>query len=250
MTLLWVGLAAFFAGLVDAMVGGGGLIQLPSLLLLYPDHPVAVLMGSNKIASIAGTSLAFFRYMRRVPVDWRGVAPTAATAFAGSLLGAWTVTQVPSGFMRPLALLLLILVATYTFWNKNLGVEGTFKSGLSLSLGVILGSTIGFYDGFFGPGTGSFLVFAFVSLGGMNFLGASAAAKLVNVSTNLAALAIFLPAGDVDWRLGVVMAACNMTGAFLGTRIALRHGARLVRGLFMLVVLGFVAKLGWDLWNR
>lgn len=246
MTLVWAGMASFLAGFVDSIVGGGGLIQLPALLLLYPDHPVPVLMGSNKLASISGTSLALVRYLRRVPLQWEGVAPTAITAFGGSLLGAWTLTRVPSGWMRPLALGLLVLVALYTFWKKDLGMEGQPGARLGLLLGVLLGSTIGFYDGFFGPGTGSFLVFAFVGLGGLNFLEASASAKLVNVSTNLAALCIFLPAGNVDWSLGLTLAACNMSGSFLGTRLALQHGARLIRGLFMVVVLGFITKLAWD----
>lgn len=221
--------------------------------MLYPDHPVAVLMGSNKIASISGTSLALMRYIRQVEVEWRGVLPVAIAAFVGSLGGARAVKSLPSEWMRPIALVLLIGVAIYTFTKKDLGTEVRKDRRLSVGLGILLGSLLGFYDGFFGPGTGSFLVFAFVSLGGMHFLGASAAAKLVNVATNLAALCIFLPAGDVDLYLALTLAICNMTGAFFGSRLALQHGARLVRQLFMVVLLGFVAKLTWTslqaVWN-
>lgn len=247
MTFALMLLASFFAGFVDAIVGGGGLIQLPALLVLYPQAEPALLFGTNKLASFAGTSLAVFRYIWRVPVHLPSLAPAAGTAWLASLCGAWMVTRLPSTWMRPLALVMLIGVVVYTFWKKDLGLHGRGDGRIPLALAIGSGTVIGFYDGFFGPGTGSFLVFAFVSLGGLDFMGASVAAKVVNLATNLAALCIFLPQGKVDWELGAAMAACNMSGSFLGTRVALARGASLVRGIFLVVVLGFVAKMSWDL---
>ncbi|HNC94728.1 MAG TPA: TSUP family transporter [Myxococcota bacterium] len=247
MTFALMLFASFFAGFVDAIVGGGGLIQLPALLVLYPETEPAVLFGTNKLASFSGTTLAVLRYIRRVPVHLPSLAPAAAVAYAASLAGASLVTRLPSSFMRPLALVLLIGVVIYTFWKKDLGLQGRSDGKIPLFIAIGSGSIIGFYDGFFGPGTGSFLVFSFVTLAGLDFMGASVAAKVVNLATNLAALCIFLPQGKVSWELGLAMAACNMSGSYLGTRLALQHGASLIRGLFLVVVLGFVAKMAWDL---
>ncbi len=243
--------AASLAGLVDAIAGGGGLIQLPALMALYPASPLPPLFGTNKLASISGTGLALSRYLRQVPMDWPAVLPAAAAAFAGSFAGAAATSRLSPEFLRPAVLGLLCLVAAWTFASPGLGAAprplDSSAHRIPLALALLLGGSIGFYDGFFGPGTGSFLVFAFVRLGGMDFLQASAAAKLVNVGTNLAALCVFLPAGNVRPGLALAMMACNMGGSALGTRLALKHGAPLVRRVFQGVVALLIAKLAADL---
>ena len=240
-------LAAFVAGFVDAIVGGGGLIQLPALLVVLPEAPVATVFGTNKLASFAGTSVALYRYAQTIAIPWRQIGPGAAFAFGGSFLGARLVSLIPSDILRPLVLVLLIGVAVYTAWRKDFGKHARKPPERAVLIGIALGLGIGFYDGFFGPGTGSFFVFAFVGLLGMGFLEASAGAKLCNMATNLAALAWFLPHGSVRYDLALPMGACNIAGSVLGTRLAILHGSGFVRTFFLLVVSGLILKIAWDL---
>lgn len=238
--------AAFGAGFIDAVVGGGGLIQLPALMLVYPDAALPVLFGTNKLASIAGTSAALVRYARTVPIRWPVIGPAAALAFVGSFLGARAVSSLSPTALRPAVLVLLVLVAIYTLARKDLGLAPRDPPPRAAWIAGALGAGIGFYDGFFGPGTGSFLVFAFVGLLRMGFLEASASAKLCNVATNLAALAWFLPQNQVWYSVAVPMAVCNIAGSTLGTRLALSKGSEFVRRLFLVVVSALVTKLAWD----
>ena len=250
-TLLLLGSFAFLAGFIDAMVGGGGLIQLPALLLLLPDVPVPTVLGTGKVASLAGTAAALRRYLDgpdAVPVRWRTVAVTALVAGAFALLGARAVSGLHKEAVRPLVLGLLVIMALYTFWRKDFGSlhAPRLHGRRELLTGVVLGAAIGFYDGFFGPGTGSLLLFAFVGLFGYDFLAASASAKFVNVATNLAGLIYFVSTGQVLYRVAVPMAVCNMLGSTLGARMALRRGTGFVRVLFLVVVSAFILKLSWD----
>jgi uncharacterized membrane protein YfcA len=238
--------AAFVAGFVDAVAGGGGLVQLPALFVLFPDVPVPDLLGTNKVSSIAGTGAALARYAGSVRIDAARVAPAAAAAFVGSYLGARLATVLPSEWMRPLAVVLLVAVAVYTFAKRDLGAaSGGPPRGAFVA--VAIGAGCGLYDGFFGPGTGSFLLFAFVALLGMDFLAASAAAKVVNVATNVAAILAFASAGHVRWELALPMAACNVAGARIGAHLAITRGAGFVRGVFLVVVSALLARLTWDL---
>ncbi len=250
MPLDWIVLAcaAFFAGMVDAMVGGGGLIQIPALLAQFPQTAIPTLFGTNKLSSIAGTSAAFWRYARAVRIPWSVAAPAALAALVGAWLGAGLVAWLPKATMKPLVLILLILVALYTFARKELGHQATRPLRASDRwLGMGLGLIIGLYDGFFGPGTGSFLIFAFVRFFGMDFLRASASAKLINGATNLSALAFFASHGPILWAIGLTMAACNIAGAYAGTHLALRHGTRLIRRVFLGVVVVLIVRLAVDL---
>ncbi len=242
---VWVGAASFLAGLVDAMAGGGGLIQFPALLLGFPTTPVPVLAGSNKLASIAGTSVALRRYLGAVPLRGRGVLPVAGAAFLGSIAGALLLTRVPSDALRPVVLVLLALVAVFTGLRPEWGLRGDANARMPWGRGWIAGLGLGLYDGFFGPGTGTFLMFAFIGWGKMDFLRASASAKAVNVATNLAALAVLLPAGQVRYEIAAVLAVCNAAGAALGARLALRYGSRLVRRVFLSVVVVLLGRLAW-----
>lgn len=249
---LLLGVAAFSAGLVDAVVGGGGLIQLPTMFSVFPNMAPATLIGTNKLASIFGTSVAAVSYARRVAIAWSVAAPAAIAALVFAFLGAYTVTQVSAEFMRLLLPIVLVAVAAYTFARKDFGsVHAPVHSGVKeQSLALLVGSGIGFYDGFFGPGTGSFLVFLFVRIFGFDFLGASAVAKVVNVACNFAALIWFGYSGHLIWQLGLLMAVCQIGGAFIGSRLAMKHGSGFVRKLFLIVVSVLILKTGHDAWLR
>ncbi|MBW7860992.1 MAG: TSUP family transporter [Rhodocyclaceae bacterium] len=246
----FLGLAAFFAGFVDAVVGGGGLIQTPALLAAYPGTAPATLFGTNKLASVVGTFSAAVQYARRVRIPWTIALPGAVAALAGAWLGARAVSVLPGEFLRPLILVLLIAVAVYTFVRKDFGQQGR-STGRSKSadqlVALLIGGGIGFYDGFFGPGTGSFLIFLFIRFCGMDFLHASVTAKIVNVATNLSAIGYFALNVPLLWSLGAVMAVCNLAGAVAGSRMALRHGSGFVRKLFLGVVAVLILKLAYDL---
>lgn len=239
--------AAFFAGLVDAVVGGGGLIQIPTLFAIYPAQTAATLVGTNKLSAVFGTAVAAAKYAGRVRVAWSTAGPAAVAAFGCAMLGAWTLTRVPSQLIRGLLPLVLLGVAVYTFRKKDLGaVHAPAHSGVRERVfAVMVGAAIGFYDGFFGPGTGSFLIFLFVRFFGFDFLHASAAAKIVNVTCNVSALMWFGWSGHLLWHIGAAMAVAQVAGALVGTRLALRYGSGFVRRLFLLVVAVLIVKTAY-----
>jgi uncharacterized protein len=191
--------AAFSAGFIDAIVGGGGLIQVPALFAGYPTAAPAVLLGTNKLGSICGTSGAVMRYLRIVRIPWRALLPALVVAFLGSLAGASLVSAVSPALFRPLVPVMLTVVLTYVLWNKNLGAHhapiGFSRRRAAVALAAVGG--IGFYDGFFGPGTGSFLMLLFIRFYGFDFLHASAGARVINVATNAGALLFFGVHGDI-----------------------------------------------------
>ena len=250
--LFILALAALFGGFVDAIVGGGGLIVVPALFSVFPNAPPATLLGTNKATGIWGTAWATAQFARRVKIDWRAMLPAAAAALAGSFAGAWTVTLVSADGLRKALPLVLLAVLAYTIARKDLGrshtphLAGHTQTLVACAIGVV----VGFYDGFFGPGAGSFFVFAFVRLLGFDFLNASASAKLMNSATNLAALVLFAAKGHVWWHIALVMAVANIAGSLLGTRLALKHGAGFVRIGFIAVVSALILKTGWDAFVR
>ncbi|MCB1956786.1 MAG: TSUP family transporter [Rhodocyclaceae bacterium] len=248
--LALLALGAFFAGLVDAVVGGGGLVQIPLLFSAFPNTSPAVIFGTNKLASVVGTSSAAYQYTRRIDIDWTLAAPAIGAAFVASWLGARSVALLPPATLRPLILFLMIVVAIYTFAKKDFGSlqrDTGHSRPRQVHLATSASAVIGFYDGFFGPGTGSFLIFAFIRLLGMDFLRASATAKLVNVATNLAAIVFFSAHGTVLWLAAGLMATANLSGAIVGSRLALRKGTAFVRRVFLLVVVVLIIKLSIDL---
>ena len=252
MDLLFVSLASLLAGGIDSIVGGGGLILVPALFAVYPNAAPATLFGTNKSASVWGTSIATVQYSRRVQMRWAVLGPAAGAALVGSFLGAWAVTLIDPGFLRRALPLIPLAVLLYTLAKKDLGRTHTPRHTQvrETLLACAIGLVIGWYDGFFGPGTGSFFVFLFVRLLGYDFLNASAAAKLLNVATNIAAIALFAAKGHVWWHIGLVMAAANVTGSLIGTRLALKHGAGFVRGVFIVVVGALILKTGYDAFLR
>ena len=252
MELLLVSLASVLAGFVDAIVGGGGLILVPALFAVFPTTHPATLFGINKSASVWGTAIAATQYARRVEMNWPTLLPAAAAGFAGGFAGAWAVTILPSEFLRKLLPVVLVCVLLYTLARKDLGRDhAPSLSGLTQTLvACAIGLLLGFYDGFFGPGTGSFFVFLFVRLLGYDFLNASAAAKLLNTATNLAALILFAIKGHVWWHYALALAVCNIAGSLLGTHLALKHGAGFVRVVFIFVVSALILKTGYDAFLR
>jgi uncharacterized membrane protein YfcA len=247
-TLLLLCMAAFAAGLIDAMVGGGGLIQIPALFGLLPSQNHATLLGTNKVSSVVGTIFAAYRYTKTIQVPWNAVLPATCMAFIGAWFGAYTVTQISTQSLRLLLPLLLLMVAIYTFLRKDLGSIHSPKLNTKKErwLGGFLGLLIGFYDGFFGPGTGSFLMVAFVVFFGFDFLVATASAKMVNIACNLSSLAWFLPAGHVIVSLGLLMAAFNLAGARVGAGLLIRNGAGFVRKVLLGVVCLLILRTSYD----
>jgi len=249
---VWLSGFAFLAGLVDAVVGGGGLIQLPALLLFLPPDragDLAAILGTNKAASIWGTGMAVAQYAPRVRFRWHAVLPAAIIAFIFSWLGATAASHIDRAILEPVILLLLVGVAVYTFLRPSLGQVHTplLATHHERALGIGVGVVLGFYDGFFGPGMGSFLIFVFIGLFGFDFLNASASAKVVNFSTNLAAVLLFASTGRIWYRYAVPMAICQMLGSIVGTRLAVRKGNAFVRGLFLIVASLLIARFGWEL---
>jgi uncharacterized protein len=237
--------AALLAGLVDAIVGGGGLVQLSALLIVLPGGEAIFAVATNKLASVVGTASAAVTYARRVPLDRRQVLPMAAAAFVGSLGGALLAAALPSRVLTAVVLVALVAVGIYTWRRPELGAVHAPRFGRRAQGAVMVvgGAAIGFYDGLAGPGTGSFLVFLLVGLVGFAFLQASATAKVVNTATNLGALVFFLPAGVVLLGLGAVLAVANLMGAVVGARLAVERGSGFVRRVFLLVVAVLVVTL-------
>ena len=248
-TLALLLLAALTAGWVDAVVGGGGLVQLPALLIgLGPTSAAVHALATNKVASVCGTSTSAVTYYRRVRPDLRTALPMAAFALGGALVGAAIALVLPSDAIRPVVLVALAGVLVYTLRNPGLGAETMLRhTGRRhhVTAGGI-GFVIGVYDGAVGPGTGSFLVFALVSMLGYAFVEASAKAKIANVATNLGALLIFVPQGVVLWRLGLLMGLANLIGGYVGARTAVARGASFVRVVFVAVSTVLLVRLGWD----
>ncbi|MEU4802688.1 TSUP family transporter [Actinosynnema sp. NPDC023587] len=245
--LLFLCAAAALAGAVDAVVGGGGLIQLPALLLVGPGGQPLYALATNKVAAVVGTASAVGTYARQTSIDWASAIPMAVAAFAGATGGAAFAGALEPGVLNGVVLVALVGVGLYTWRKPDLGVAETPRFGRAARIAVMAtgGAVVGFYDGLAGPGTGAFLVFLLVGLVGFAFLRASATAKIVNVATNLGALLYFIPTGKVLWGLGLVLAVCNLGGAVFGARLAVRRGSAFVRRVFLTVVVALVVSLGW-----
>jgi uncharacterized protein len=245
-------LASGLAGFVDAIVGGGGLILVPALFAVYPGAPPATLLGTNKSASVWGTAWAAAQFARRVELQWASLAPAAACALLASAAGAELVRRIDAQALKQLLPILLLVVLLYTLARKDLGRHhDPMPPGRRRTLFAMgIGCGVGFYDGVFGPGAGSFLVFLFVRVLGHDFLHASAHAKVVNVVTNGAALTAFALSGHVWWHLALALAVANVAGSVLGSMLALRKGAGFVRTMFIVVVSLLIAKTGYDAFLR
>ena len=246
--IVLLALAAFLAGFVDAIVGGGGLLQIPALFSVYPKEVPATLFGINKLSAIGGTFVAATQYIRKVSLPKKLMLFASVFALLGSFVGAWTVTQVSSEYIRKLLPFVLFLLLLFTLKNKNFGLSHqkqteNLTSLIKVSVGAVL---IGFYDGFFGPGTGAFFMFLFVRFLGFDFLHGAAATKIVNCLSNFAALALFIPTGHIHWGIAVWMMSFNIVGGVIGSAFALKHGSKMVRQFFIWIVTALILKTAND----
>jgi uncharacterized protein len=249
MTLISLALLSLIAGFIDSVAGGGGLIQLPALLINLPQSPLPALFGTNKIAALAGTSVAAYQYSKRVKYDIVILTIISASAFLASNLGARSLSVINPDTLRPLILVILIIIAIYTFLKKDLGSVRTKElSRIKLILfGSVIGFIVGFYDGFFGPGTGNFLVLGFVIILGFEFVMASAYSKIVNSVTNISALMVFVSQGNYYLGLAIMMALCNIIGSIAGSGMALRRGNSFVRIVFLIIVIIMILRYSYDI---
>jgi uncharacterized membrane protein YfcA len=245
---IFLAIASGFAGFVDAIAGGGGLIQLPALIVGLPNKELPLILGTNKVPSIFGTTAAARNYFKNIKPDIPLTLSMMGPAFVGSMGGASLAAAVPKDFFKPFIVFLLIAVAIYTWRKPELGMNENLKYTHKKRLAIValIGLLIGFYDGIFGPGTGTFLVFFLVSGIGYAFLKASGTAKLVNISTNAGAILSFQLTGHIWWQLGLLLAFANVTGAIIGSRLAIKGGSPLVRKVFLAVTFLLIARVAWD----
>ncbi|MEW9673861.1 TSUP family transporter [Ammoniphilus sp. 3BR4] len=235
----------FLASFIDSVVGGGGLISTPALLLT--GLPLPVVLGTNKLASTMGSLTSTISFIRSGKINFHLVKYLIPFSLIGAVLGSMTVRQVPSAFLKPLVIFMLIGVAVYTVFKKDWGKSSTY-SGITKKTGyisVLAAFAIGFYDGFFGPGTGSFLIFAFLSLG-FDFVTAAGNAKALNFTSNVASLITFICLGSVSFAHGFIMGIAMVIGALVGSRVAIRKGTSYIRPLFIGVTMVLIGKQLWD----
>lgn len=239
-------IAAFAAGWIDAVSGGGGLIQLPALLLVFPHSATLTAMGTNKTSSIIGTSMALRTYTRSHKPDWSLAGRIMTVAFVASGLGSYTATRVSTEFLRPVVVCVLAGVWVFTIVRKPVLDREVFETAKHVRA-MLIAAVVGYYDGLIGPGTGSFLLIGFVAVVGLSFLGASVAAKLANWSTNLASIIVFAASGHIDVPLALGMGACNAVGGWLGARTAIARGSGFVRVVFLCTTGALLLRLLWSL---
>jgi uncharacterized membrane protein YfcA len=245
-TALFLLAASFFAGFIDSIAGGGGLIQLPALLIGLPKSETAEVLGTNKLSSVFGTTTAAALYRKQIKPDPKILIAMGLPAFLGSAGGAVLASKIPTSSMRPMVLVLLIVVAVYTWFKPDLGKFENLRHlpKRRVQIAAIAGVIIGFYDGIFGPGTGSFLMLILVASLGYAFITASAIAKVVNVATNVGAILVFGINGAVIWQIGIIMGVANISGAVVGARLAIKGGSTLVRKVFLFVTVALIVKVG------
>ena len=245
-TMVFLVIAAFIASFIDSTVGGGGLISTPALLAT--GMPVSFALGTNKVAAMMGSFTSVVTFWRAGKVQKKVVLCLMPLSFIGSALGAYVVYLLPAALMKNVIVVMLVAVAIYTYRRKDWGdVSNVKEFGAGILASTILTAFgLGFYDGFFGPGTGSLLAFAFVKFFGYDFLVATAHAKIINLTTNFAALSFFVPHGYLLWGVGLMMGASNIGGALVGTHVVTKHGAPLIRKILMVVLTLTIAKFGFD----
>lgn len=244
--------ASFIAGFVDAIVGGGGLIQTPLALVLLPNQSVASIIGSLKIPGFSGTSIASYQYLKKVKINWRLFSIMAFFSFTSAYLGSSLLNIMNNDFMKPLLFVILIFLLLYTYFKKDFGhfFMGDLSRRQLYVYAISISILLGFYDGFIGPGTGSLLIMAFVAILGFDFLQANAYAKLVNLATNFGSITLFVLKGKIIWAVAIPMAVCNAIGAWLGAKLAISKGNGFIR-IFFLVVVGItLLRFGYDVFFK
>jgi uncharacterized membrane protein YfcA len=248
---LWLltGLAGFAAGLLDSIVGGGGLILTPAMLNLHPGLNILQTIATQRTSSLLGTSVAAVNYFRHVTVERRIVLPALAAALASAAIGVQFAKRIDPDVLKGVVLVVCVLLAAYTVFRKDLGVRETrqLPAEREALAAAGVGAACGFYNGLIGPGTGVLLVFAFVSVIGLDFLKSSAVSKTTNVAADLSSWSVLAFAGFVQWTLAIPLIIGNMLGSYVGSRLAIRRGDRFIRMVFLAVVLALAARVGWGL---
>ncbi len=252
LTIVLLCIAAFAAGFIDAVVGGGGLVQTPAGLILLPNLPVATVIGTLKLPAFSGTLLATLQYVRKVKIKWKLALVMMTLAFCSAMLGSFLLSRVHNNFMKPLLLVILMLVAVYTYTKKDFGshTEKEHSARQQWWFSVLISIVLGFYDGFIGPGAGSFLILAFITLLGFDFLKASAHAKLVNLSTNFGSILFFAISGRILFSIAIPMAICNAIGGTIGARVAIARGNQFIRIFFLVIVVGTILRFAYDVFTN
>lgn len=247
---VFIAFAAILAGFIDSAVGGGGMVLVPTLFTALPNALPATVLGTNKISGVGGTAMASLQFARKINIQWRLVLPSAAAALIMAVVGACLVSAIPVALFKKALPPLLLVLLVYTLFSKRLGQVKVFNDQQPIIYGVLFGAFAGFYDGVFGPGTGSFLVLLWVRVYGFDFLNGSAHAKIVNLACNLGALLWFLPNVPVFVTMGLLMMACNMAGAYIGAKTTLRYGNAFVRTLLIVVVMLLICRTSYDAYIR
>lgn len=240
---------AFTAGFVDAVSGGGGMIQLPAMFILQPQLSLVQTLATNKMCSFSGTSIAAMRYVKKVTIDWKHISPAIIASLIASFAGALLVSFIYKEQFMPFIICVLIVVLAYTVFKKQLGLHHevkTLSKTRHMVYAIATGGILGLYEGLIGPGTGSFLVFAFILLFGYDFLHASANAKIINVTANIGALLFFIVKGFVVWHIAIPVAICNMLGNYTGAHVAIKKGSAFVRIFFIVISIALIVKLSYD----
>ena len=250
--IVFLCIASFFAGFIDAIVGGGGLIQTPIALILLPNYAVSSIIGSLKIPAFSGTSFAAYQYVKKVSLNWKALMLMAILAGITSFYGSSLLAKTSNDFMKPLLFIILIVLAIYTFVKKDFGQlqHKTISRKNQFLIASITSIGIGFYDGFIGPGTGSFLVLIFISTLGYDFLHASANAKIINLATNFGSICLFAIKGKIIWSIAIPMALCNAIGGWIGAKLAISKGNKFIRIFFLIVVIGTLIRFGYDIFLK
>ena len=249
-SLVLLFLAIFFAGFVDAIAGGGGLIQTPALLLALPDNNPVSVVGTSKLAAFFGTATAAIKYRTSIKTDPRVLLAMVIPAFAGASLGALLASQISAQSFKSAIFIMMIAIFIYTFIKPDLGkihVDKHSKNKL-MYIGAAAAFVIGFYDGLIGPGTGTMLMIFLVAIMGFAFIGASAIAKVVNATTNLASIIVVGLNIGILWKLGLALGVANLAGGYLGSHIALKKGSGFIRTFYLIVTALLIARLGYSLY--
>ena len=245
-------IASFVAGFIDAIVGGGGLIQTPAALILMPAQSVATIIGTLKIPGFSGTSMATYQYLKKATVNWKLFIIMAIVSFVFAFIGSSLLNVMQNDFMEPLLFVILVLLLLYTYFKKDFGqfqVDKLSQKQIYI-YGIVICIFLGFYDGFIGPGTGSFLVLGFVAILGFDFLHASANAKMVNLATNFGSICLFVLKGKIIWAIAIPMAVCNALGGFIGAKLAIKKGNGFIRIFFLIIVIGTLIRFGYDVFIK
>lgn len=243
--------AAFLAGFTDAISGGGGLIQLPVALVLLPQYPAVTVIGSLKLPALSGTVVAAIQYARKIKFNMIMIAVLIIIAFCAAMAGSKLLTMVSNDFIKPFLLIVLVGVAVYTYSNKKFGAhkETDHTATQQWWRAMLISLLLGFYDGFIGPGAGSFLILAFITLLGFDFLKASAHTKMVNLASNVGSFVFFVISGKILYAVALPMAACNALGGLLGARLAILKGNAFIRLFFLAVIIIVIIRFAWDVFK-